>query len=93
MNWHLMNSFDAVPPRPPIVLTKHIVKSMLKVKSDAALGRKLGIKRATTSMWPEHEPIPELRQWQVAALLGIIKLPKQRGQKRTQREVMETHEH
>ena len=88
-----MSSLQAFPPKPPIILTKHIVKSMLKVKSDAALGRKLAITRTTVSDWPEHEPIPELRQWQVAALLGIIKLPKQRGQKMAQREGTENHEH
>lgn len=49
--------------------TKREVKAALSVETDAELARMLSIgNRQAVNQWPDDEPIPEARQWQLALL-------------------------
>jgi hypothetical protein len=49
-------------------ITKAEAKARLGIQTDVALGRLLGISGKAVSQWPEADPIPEGRQWQLRAL-------------------------
>jgi hypothetical protein len=49
--------------------TKREVKTALGIETDAELARLLRIRnRQAVNQWPDAEPIPEARQWQLALL-------------------------
>lgn len=50
-------------------MTKRAVKKALGIETDAALAREFSppIGRWAVGQWPEDEPIPEARQWQLRA--------------------------
>lgn len=48
-------------------LTKRAIKGALGIDTDAELARFFGIGRWAVGQWPEDEPIPEARQWQLRA--------------------------
>lgn len=48
-------------------LTKRAIKGALGIETDAELARFFGIGRWAVGQWPEDEPIPEARQWQLRA--------------------------
>lgn len=49
-------------------MTKNLVRAALGLETDAALADLLGVTRAAVAQWPEDEPIPEKRQWQLRAI-------------------------
>jgi hypothetical protein len=49
-------------------LTKRVVKGALQMDTDAELARLFGIGRWAVGQWPDDQPIPEGRQWQLRAL-------------------------
>jgi hypothetical protein len=48
-------------------MTKRSVKQHLGVESDAELARIFNIGRWAVGQWPDDEPIPEARQWELKA--------------------------
>lgn len=46
-------------------MSKSSVKAVLGIKSDAELGRLLGVSRKAVWFWPDDDPLPELRQLQL----------------------------
>lgn len=48
-------------------MTKREVKNALGIQTDADLARLFGIGRWAVGQWPEDQPIPEGRQWQLRA--------------------------
>lgn len=48
-------------------MTKAAVKKALGFTTDAELSRFFGISRWAVGQWPENEPIPEGRQWELRA--------------------------
>lgn len=48
-------------------MTKRAVKEALELDTDADLARFFGIGRWAVGQWPDDEPIPEGRQWQLRA--------------------------
>lgn len=48
-------------------LTKRAIKGALGIETDAELARFFGIGRWAVGQWPEDQPIPEARQWQLRA--------------------------
>ena len=51
----------------PMNMTKREVKTALGIQTDADLARLFGIGRWAVGQWPEDQPIPEGRQWQLRA--------------------------
>jgi hypothetical protein len=49
-------------------MTKTAVKAALGFETDAELSRFFGVNRWAVGQWPDDEPIPEGRQWQLRAL-------------------------
>jgi hypothetical protein len=48
-------------------LTKREVRHALRLR-DGQLARLLGVGKGAVSMWPDDQPIPDGRQWQLRAL-------------------------
>lgn len=48
-------------------MTKTAVKHALGLETDAELARFFGIGRWAVGQWPDNEPIPEGRQWELRA--------------------------
>jgi hypothetical protein len=49
-------------------MTKRAVKEALGITSDAELGRVFNLSRRAPHLWPDDEPIPELRQLQLQVM-------------------------
>jgi hypothetical protein len=48
-------------------MTKTAVKAALELETDADLARFFGIGRWAVGQWPDDQPIPEARQWELRA--------------------------
>lgn len=48
-------------------MTKRAVKAALEIETDAALAAYFDIGRWAVGQWPDDEPIPEGRQWELRA--------------------------
>lgn len=48
-------------------MSKTAVKKVLGFDSDAELARFFGLSRGAIFHWPEADPIPESRQWELKA--------------------------
>lgn len=48
-------------------MTKLAVKEALGISTDAGLARFFGINRWAVGQWPDAEPIPDGRQWELRA--------------------------
>ena len=48
-------------------LTKAEIRKRLRV-TDTKLAELLGVTRSAVSQWPDHEPIPQARWWQLQVL-------------------------
>ncbi len=48
-------------------MTKADVKKLLSLESDAELARFFGVSRGAVFHWPDDQPIPESRQWELRA--------------------------
>lgn len=48
-------------------MSKTAVKRLLGLQADAELARFFGLSRGAVFHWPESEPIPESRQWELRA--------------------------
>jgi len=53
-------------------MTKTAVRAALGLETDAALADLLGVTRAAVAQWPDDQPIPEKRRWQLIALRPSI---------------------
>lgn len=49
-------------------MTKNAVRYALGFRFDAQLANFLGLTRAAVAKWPEHDPIPTLRQYELKEL-------------------------
>ncbi|WP_343182312.1 hypothetical protein [Stenotrophomonas maltophilia] len=48
-------------------MTKASVKTLLGLESDAELARFFNVSRGAVFHWPEEQPIPDSRQWELKA--------------------------
>ncbi|PJL51618.1 hypothetical protein B9Y74_05585 [Stenotrophomonas maltophilia] len=48
-------------------MTKACVKKLLGLESDAELARFFDVSRGAVFHWPDDEPIPDSRQWELKA--------------------------
>lgn len=48
-------------------MTKSAVKQLLGIESDAELARFFEVSRGAVFHWPDDQPIPESRQWELRA--------------------------
>ena len=49
-------------------MTKREIREALGLPTDTALADFFGVTKAAVSLWPDAEPIPSGRQWQLRAL-------------------------
>lgn len=50
-----------------MAMTKTEVKKVLNIETDAQLAREFGIGRWAVGQWPDNDPIPDARQWELRA--------------------------
>lgn len=65
-------------------MSKTAVKKVLGFESDAELARFFGLSRGAVFHWPEGDPIPESRQWELKARRPDVfgPAPKKKGARR-----------
>lgn len=49
-------------------MTKQAIRALFGLRNDAGLAKLLGVTRSAVAQWPDCEPIPLHRQWQLKAM-------------------------